>query len=161
MTIGAPVHPRNRKSGFTLVEMLVALLAAAVLVLTMGSMLWYSFLGLKQAKQAAALQRDMRVSMVALAQMTHSATGMSFSTSGVFRYTAQYSNRPSAEVYSQSTSNLFFDPNTTAAGDGMQLAYGTLRTFTVAISSNTATVALALGDPRDTISNRVVFFKRN
>ena len=159
MTVGAPVHLRNQKSGFTLVEMLVALVAAAVLVMTMGSMLWYGFLGLKRTKQSVALQRDMRASMVALAQMTHSATGMSYSTSGV--YVAWFSNRPPASVYSQSTSNLFFDPNTTAAGDAMQLAYGTLKTFTVAISTNTATATLAVGDSRETISNQVVFFKRN
>ena len=159
MSGGAPARPRTRKSGFTLVEMLVALVAAAVLVMTMGSMLWYGFLGLSRTRQAVALQRDMRASMVALAQITHSATGLSFSTSGV--YVAWYSNRPSASVYSQSTTNLFFDPNTTAGGDSLQLAYGTLKTFTVAVSSNMATVSLAVGDARDTISNQVVLFRRN
>lgn len=144
-------------SGFTLVEMLVAMMAAAVLVLVMGSMLWYGFLGLKRTQNAVALQRDMRASMTALAQMTHSATGMSFAA-GV--YLAQYSNRPPASVYSAS-SNLFFDPNTTAAGDAMQLAYGTLRTFNVTVVTNLATVVLALGDTRETVSNRVVLFRRN
>jgi prepilin-type N-terminal cleavage/methylation domain-containing protein len=159
MSAGVSIPPPGAKAGFTLVEMLAALVAAAVLVMTMGSMLWYGFLGLNRTKQAVALQRDMRTSMAALAQMTHSATGMSYSTSGV--YVVWFSNRPPASVYTQSTSNLFFDPNTTAAGDGLQLANGTLKRFSVSITTNLATVVLALGNPRDTISNQVVFFKRN
>jgi prepilin-type N-terminal cleavage/methylation domain-containing protein len=154
MTARAPVHLRNLKSGFTLVEMLVALVAAAVLVMTMGSMLWYGFLGLKRTKQSVTLQRDMRASMVALAQITHSATGLSFSTSGV--YTAWYSNAQ-ASVSAVSNGLIL----TAVGGGAQQLAYGTLRTFNVAISTNTATVALALGDARDAISNQVVLFKRN
>lgn len=154
MSGDVPIRLRNRKSGFSLVEMLVALVAAAVLVLTMGSMLWYGFLGLSRTRQAVALQRDMRASMVALAQITHSATGMSFSTSGV--YVAWYSN--SQASVSAVSNNLFL----TAAGGGVQqLAYGTLKTFSVAVATNAATVSLALGNARDTISNQVFLFRRN
>jgi prepilin-type N-terminal cleavage/methylation domain-containing protein len=149
-----PIPLRRAQAGFTLVEMLVAVVAAAVLVMTMGSMLWYGFLGLNRTKQSVALQRDMRASMVALAQITHSATGLSFSTSGV--YTAWYSNAQAS--VSAVTNSLFL----TGVGGGVQqLAYGTLQTFTGTVSNNVATVALALGDAGDTISNQVVLFKRN
>jgi prepilin-type N-terminal cleavage/methylation domain-containing protein len=157
MSGSSPAQRPGRTAGFTLVEMLAALAAAAVLVLVMGAMLWYGFLGLTRTKKAVALQRDMRSSMVALSQMTHSATGMGFA-SGV--YTAWYSTGSPAAVYS-SSSNLFFDPNTTVAGNEMRLAYGTLKTFSATVSSNSATVVLALGDTRETVSNRVVLFRRN
>ena len=148
----------DSRAGFTLPEMLVALVAGSVLVLIVGVLLWYGFLGLTRTRQAVSLQRDMRTSMSALAQMTHSATGMNFSTSGV--YTVYFSSGSRATVYS-SASNLFFDPNVAVAGDTMQLANGTLKTFSVSISSNLATVVLALGDKRDAISNRVVLSRRN
>ncbi len=156
--IPAVQHCKDR-AGFTLVELLAALLAGAVLVAVMGAMLWYGFLGLNRTRNAVTLQRDMRASMVALSQMTHSATGMHYNTSGV--YTVWFSNHPPARVYVSSTTNLFYDPDTTGSGAEMQLAYGTLRTFSVAVATNLAAVVLALGDGFETASNEVFLFRRN
>ena len=149
---------RDRSAGFTLAELLVAFLAAAVMLLVVGALLMAGFRGLANTRRAVDLQRDMRASMATLAQMTHSATNMSFSTSGV--YIARYSNLPPKSVYS-STSNLFYDRDTTAAGADQKLANGTLKTFRVTVTTNLANAVLALGNSQETVSNRVVLYRRN
>ena len=146
------------RSGFTLAEFLVAFAAASVLVLTIGAMLWYAFLGYRRTGEAVNLQRDMRVTMETLTRMTRSATNISYSTGSVF--TARFSDRPPATVYAVN-SNLFYDPNTSAGGDIVQLVQNRLRTFNVAVATNAATVTLALATPFDVISNRVVLTQRN
>ena len=148
----------GRSAGFTLSELLVAFLAAAVMLLVVGALLMAGFRGLASTRRAVDLQRDMRASMATLAQITHSATGMSYATSGV--YTAYFSNQSPKAVYS-STSNLFFDRDTTAAGADQKLANGVLKTFNVTVATNLATVVLALGTSQETVSNRVVLYRRN
>lgn len=139
-------------------ELLVAMVAASVLALTVGAMIWYTTLSWRRLSQAVNMQRDMRVAMDTLTRMTRSATNVSWSTSLV--YTARYTNKPPASV-SAVGSNLVFDPNTTAGGDNMVLAQGTYQLFSVAISGRTSTVTLRLGSGSDTVSNRVVLYRRN
>lgn len=157
MNGSAPV-PDARRGGFTLAEMLVAVMAAAVLLLAVGAMLWFGFIGYRRTEDAVNLQRDMRMAMETLTYMTRAATNISFSTGLV--YTARFSGRPPATVYAV-TSNLYFDPNTSAAGDVVPLVRDNLRQFTVAVATNTATVTIRMSTTDDVISNRVVLFKRN
>ena len=149
----------GRSAGFTLSELLVAFLAAAVMLLVVGALLMAGFRGLANTRRAVDLQRDMRAAMATLAQMTHSATSMSFSTSGV--YIARYSNLPPKSVYISSTSNLLYDRDTTAAGADQRLANGTLKFFNAPVATNVANVVLVLGNSQETISNRVVLYRRN
>ncbi len=148
---------RQARAGFTVPELMVAMLAAAVLTLTMGALLWYSTLAWKRLAVSVNLQRDMRLSMDTLSRMTRSATGMTFSGS---TYTTQYSNQPPAAV-TVSGSNLIYDANTSVAGTTLVLAQGTYQQFSVAVNTNVATVTLRLGTAVETVSNRVVMYRRN
>jgi prepilin-type N-terminal cleavage/methylation domain-containing protein len=158
MRTHVPAERNAARAGFTLVELMAASVASAVLLLTVGCLLWFGYLGWKRTSEAVNLQRDMRASMDVLTRMVRSGTNMTFSTSLVF--VVQYSNRPPSSVTGVG-SNLFYDPNTTASGDGAQLVYGTLRQFHVAIATNLAYVTLRLSNSVDTISNRVAVFRRN
>lgn len=158
MSIPASGLIHRARAGLTLVELLAALLAASVLALTMGSLLWYASLGWRRTSEAVNLQRDMRVSMDTLTRMTRHATNFAFSTGLV--YTARYSGHSPASVYA-SGGSLYFDPNTATAGNTVTLSSGTVVRFSVAVATNMATVVLALQRTDTLISNRVVMYRRN
>ncbi len=112
----------------------------------------------KQTGSSLELQRDMRASMLTLAQMTHAATSMTFS--GGTTFTARFSDKSPASVYA-ATNSLFFDPNTTAAGDTVRIAHNNVSQFSVTITNKIATIVLRLQNSNDAISNRVVMARRN
>ncbi len=150
----APLH----QSGFSLVELLVAVLAATVLVLAAGAMIWHSQVALHRLTDVVDVHRDMRASMDVLARMTRPGTNFTFTTGLV--YTVTYTNRAPARVYA-SGSNLFYDVNTAVAGPDVQLVYGTLKQFNVVLLTNQALVTLVLESPLDRMSNRVTLLRRN
>ena len=147
----------TRKTGFTLLELLAVMLAAAVLALTAGSMLWYGYRGWQRVGDSIGLQRDMRAAMNVMARSVRAGTNMTFSTGLVF--TVQYSGLPPASVYAAGNS-LYYVPDTGAAGS-MCLVNGTLQQFGVALATNTATLTLVLQGNQETLSNRVVLTRRN
>lgn len=53
----------KKKSGFTLVELMVASVAVAILALTVGSMLYYGWLGWRRYSESVAMQRNAMVAM--------------------------------------------------------------------------------------------------
>lgn len=150
----APLH----QSGFSLVELLVAVLSATVLVLAAGAMIWHSQVALHRLTDVVDVHRDMRASMDVLARMTRPGTNFTFTTGLV--YTVTYTNRSPARVYA-SGSNLFYDVNTAVAGPDVQLVYGTLKQFNVVLLTNQALVTLVLESPLDRMSNRVTLLRRN
>jgi hypothetical protein len=99
----------------------------------------------------------MRLTMDTLSRMTRSATGMTFSGS---TYITRYSNQPPASV-TVSGSSLIYDANTSVAGSTLVLAQGTYQQFSVAVNTNVATVTVRLGTAVETVSNRVVMYRRN
>lgn len=54
----------NKKSdGFTIVELMVSMIAFSVLALAVGSMLYYGWLGWRRSAESVALQRDAMIAM--------------------------------------------------------------------------------------------------
>lgn len=155
MTRFAPVC---RKRGFTLVELMVAMMAGTILALTMGMMLWQSTRGYMRCQQAVNLQRDLRATLDTVTRLARAATNMTFSTGLVF--TASFKGRPPASVY-PSGSTLYFDPNTTAGGDQVALAPGTLETFHVTVAAQGITAAVGLRNSHEGVSNRIIISRRN
>ena len=161
MKFHRPEVRRTPADGFTLVEMMMSMLAAAVLALVMGAMMFYATTWWKRTLVSVDMQRDMRASMDTLARLTRAATNMTFSTGLVF--TANFRGRPPATVYAV-TSNLFYDPNTSVAGDAVRLVNGSLQAFNVGLSGTTdqtAVVVMVMQTPYESISNRVVLYRRN
>lgn len=146
------------KSGFSLVELLVALTAGSILALTMSMMLWQSTRGYVRCQDAVDLQRDLRASLDTVTRLARAATNMTFSTSLVFR--ADVSGRPSASVY-PSGGSLYYDPNLSASGDQIVLAQSSLETFHVTLGADGIIVAVGLRSADEVASNRVVIASRN
>jgi len=152
-----PERPRGRR-GFTLVELLVTLLASAILALTAGAMLWYGTLGWRRTRDAVNLQRDMAATLDVMTRSVRAGTNLAFATGAVF--TARFADRPTARVYA-SGSDLVYRPNVSDAGNEMTLVQGTLRQFAVAVASNGATVMVVLAGGGEELSNRVSLVRRN
>ena len=146
------------RTGFSLVELLMAVAAGSILAVVMCSMLVSTVRTWKQTGSSLELQRDMRASMLTLAQMTHAATSTTFT--GGTTYTARYSDKSPASLYA-STNSLFYDPNTAASGDTVLLAQNNVNQFAVTITNRTVTIVLRLQNSSDAISNRVVLARRN
>lgn len=148
----------QRPGGFSLVELLVALSAASILALTMGVMMWSATLSWKRTGRSVELQRDMRASMDVITRMARSATNMLFTTGLV--YTAQFSDRSPMSVF-VATNNLYYDPNTTVAGNEVKLSGGQVTHFAIQFTNRSAVVTLRLQNTDDAISNRVMLTRRN
>ncbi len=147
-----------RRAGFTLLELLAGIVAAAVLALTAGSMLWYGYRGWQRVGDSIGMQRDMRAAMDVMCRAIRAGTNMTFSPGLVF--TVQYSGLPASSVYAASNS-LYYVPDAASAGSQMRLVNGTLRQFGVDISADTATLTLVLQANQETLSNRVTLTRRN
>lgn len=147
------LHP----NGFSLVELMIGMVAAAILVLTAGAMLWHAQAALRKLNAVVNVHRDMRASMDVLTKMTRPGTNFTY-VSGT-GYTVMYSNRAPSRVYA-SGSNLLYRVNTSTGGD-QQLANGTLLQFNVVLQTNKAIVTLVLGSSLEQMSNRVVVTRRN
>lgn len=78
------------RGGFTLVEMMVAALAFGIMMLVVGSMLYYAWLAWKRNNEVVAMQRNATIAMMMLSKEIRNSTysaitpgaGISFSDSG-------------------------------------------------------------------------------
>ncbi len=152
------ISRERQRAGFSLIELVAGMLAAAVLALTAGSMLWYGYRGWRRTVDAVELQRDSRVAMDVLTRSMRAGTNMTFTTGLVF--TVWRPNRPTARVYA-SGRDLFYVPNTASAGNNMRLVGGTLDRFNVGVGVSNSSVVLVLSTSASMISNRVVVSRRN
>ena len=62
------IHGTNRKSGFTIMELLVAMMATAILALIVGLMLVYGWQGWHQNTASVEMQRDATLAMQVIAK---------------------------------------------------------------------------------------------
>jgi len=153
-----PERPRGGRRGFTLAELLVAMLASAILALTAGAMLWYGTLGWRRTREAVDLQRDMAATLDVMTRSVRAGTNLVFATGAVF--TVRFADRPTARVYANGN-DLVYRPNVSDAGNEMTLADGTLRRFAVTVVSNGATVVVVLAGGSEVLSNGVSLVRRN
>lgn len=151
---------KHSRAGFTLVELMVALMSAAVLCLTMGAMLWYLSTGMARMRGSMEMQRDLRASLDVVSRLVRVGTNMTFvATSGVFN--VQSASRAPARVY-RSGSRLWFDTDTTRGGADVVLVSAGLTNFSITLGTNRdAIVSLAIAAGTDRVSNRVVVARRN
>ena len=82
---------KKSRLGFTLIELMVATLAFAILVLAVGSMLVYGWLGWKRNSEWVRMQRDASLTILMISKEIRNATydkitegsGISFIDSGI------------------------------------------------------------------------------
>ena len=112
------LHFETRRSGLTLVELLVAMLSASVLVLTMGAVLYYGIRGWSSTSEVAELQRDGAFAVDMLSRTVQASSYHEISVDarpGISFITNHVRNTPAA-FYLDADGALVYDPDTTAGG---------------------------------------------
>lgn len=153
--------------GFSILEIMAGLIPAVILALTAGIMLFYASRTQQNLGNAIGMQRDEQVAMNVLVRLTRAGTNMTFSAAPP-RYTVKATGRPTAAIYSANHS-LYYDPNTNAANDQVQLINGSLwgPQFSVSFSNhatrnvNMVTILLVQKSNSDIMSNQVTVTRRN
>lgn len=64
---------RKQSKGFTVVELMVGMLAMSVMVLVVGSMLFYGWLGWRRSMESVGMQRDALIAMETIAKEIRSS----------------------------------------------------------------------------------------
>ena len=114
----------RKEKGITIVELMVGIIIASVLVLTIGSMLFYSYLNWFRNQDAVELHRDATIAMdmIARAIRPHKGTaigangGSTLTAGSELFYLLQESGPPPLNLWS-----LWHDPNTAIAGDEIKI----------------------------------------
>lgn len=111
----------SRKSGFTLIELMVSALVGAVLALTVGSMIVFGYIAWSNNSQAVKIQNDTSLAMTALGRYIRESNindllidGVSFSSdSGALGSRVDFaanSVRPGNAVIAESNGQLILQP---------------------------------------------------
>jgi prepilin-type N-terminal cleavage/methylation domain-containing protein len=154
----------NKRSGFTLVELIIAVTATAILVLTAGIMLQTTSRAIKRQSDMANLQRDMRVAVPVICRLARVANRTDvYPTGTVFTVTNSSPNylsiyRANASlVPSSSGNNLVYE----RGGTKMVLSAGGVKTFFVSRATNSISFTLELTNASDSmlIASNSVFFR--
>ncbi len=148
----------GRRDGMTLVEFLVASVAASILVLTAGMVLVLSFRTLRANSEAVELQRDVDITTRTLyrairttrrfevASPMAGAAGPQLTINDRSFFRADAGLLPAA-----GGGFLVYDPDTGAAGDEQVLVNGSLQAFTVFNNTNSIGLNFTVSGAEDSI----------
>lgn len=138
----SPGPPRlMRRHGFTLVELMIATVPAAVLALVIGSMLVFSMRGWSRQQGWIDLQEDLATAQFAL---EHRLREASFHGTGITSNSITFSHtNGNARLY-RDNANLWLDPNLGQAGDELLVVAGRLTRFQPTLTPGGAYVQLKL-----------------
>jgi Tfp pilus assembly protein PilW len=140
--------PRRAPAGFTLVELVAAMLTAAILALTAGSMLFYAFAGWQRNTENLEMQRDGTIAMDMLARAVRAAAG---SNVLVQAESLQVAGGGATLRFSVSGNDLVYDPDTATPGDETAIVAGRLASFSPTLVTNVGVavdLALQAGENR-------------
>jgi hypothetical protein len=121
----------DRKMGLTIVELMVGMVAASVLALTVGAIMYYSYRGWASVQSVGNMERDGALAMQAVAKEVRGAA-----SSNVVAVASRFAKVGDVLRY-------------TRAGVSMDLVRQGVQSFTniVSASSNQVTVVLNLREP--------------
>lgn len=146
------------KSGFGLVEMMVAALATSILALIVGSMLVFGWTGWKRYNDSVAMQRDSSLALrriakeirrTPMANITVGSTLICINTNGTYRFSVNNSGDLNLRKNSGTDFPL-------VRGMVASLGFNTLSNSTRSVG-----VALNLSTGTDNSNNKMVIFTRN
>jgi Tfp pilus assembly protein PilW len=112
--------------GFSLVELMVALLSGSVLALTAGSMMYYTYLGWERSNRAVGIQRD---AAMASELLSHSLRRTAAVNVTVSASTITIVRSSVTEQFSVNGQNLVYDPDTATPGDEETIISGRVASF--------------------------------
>lgn len=143
-------------SAFTLVEVTVAMLSAAILAVTSAVLLSFGCRSWLHLQQRAAMQCDAVAAMDVLTSAVRAGTNVVFAANNC---TVQFDGFPNA-VIAASGGNLQYQPNA-ACSNGFPLASGNLQMFAVNAGSNCTSIVVVLATGGEIISNTLMVTQRN
>jgi hypothetical protein len=136
-----------------MVELMVAVVAASILVLTIGCVLVCMVRETVRSTSMTELQADMRVAVPAVYRLIREASGGSITapvvgqTGTVFAVGSRSIFRANdALVAAASGSSLVYDPNTTRSGDELALSKGWVKNFSCVRGTNSLSFSLELNN---------------
>lgn len=143
---------KKQCKGFTLVELMVSMLAFAVMVLAVGSMLFYGWLGWRRNTESVSMQRDALIAMNVIAReiRNSSINEVSGDAAGIY-FTASSPVIVRSSSVNYPASDIAFSPGIN------------IRNFGVNIVSNTVDVGFTLytSDGADENQYRMFINTRN
>ena len=146
------------KSGFTLVELLIAIVASAIIALTAGTMIFFFFKAWRVENAAVEVQRDGTVTTEFLARKLRAASldNILISSQQIDILGTSGTNR-----FYVSENDFLFDPNPAAAGDEIVLVSGQLTSFTPAKNSQNISYQLVIDNGDEVTDIRSTIKPRN
>jgi len=112
--------------GFTIVELLAGMVAASVLAIAVGSVLFYAYRGWTVSSESVDMQRDGTIAMLTLSKRIRAAVPSGVSVSGSDLSIARGGT---TAVFRVTGADLLFDPNAAVSGDEVVLVDGRLSAF--------------------------------
>ena len=153
----------RHRSGFTLVELMVGVVATVVLVLAMGSVLVFTMQAWQRQQTLRNMQNDAWVTSQTLNMAIREAQNTSARTQGIDRvYLGRKAcYRANAQLqYSATGTYLVYDPNTNAVNDTMTLCQDHVTACSFNLGTNfslTYNVVLSDGNEQIVLTNTVFF----
>ena len=132
----------EHNAGFTMVELLVALVASSILAITAGITLVYAYSGWRRNNAAVELQRDATLAMYRLSRAVRGASANDVTTP----LAGQSAERLTIQTteFRVDGDHLLYDPDTGIGGDEVVIVDGRLKTFTVTNLSTGIGVSIVL-----------------
>lgn len=158
---------RNTYTGFTMIELTVAIGLTAIIVLTAGIVLQSSQRAITRQTAMAGLQSDMRVALPALYELAREGssadvTAPALNTTGtVFTVGTNSIYRANSSLTADSSGKSLAFARGTGGNSKMALSSGWLANFSAIRTTNAISFTLVLNNTNDTmsVSNAKVYFR--
>ncbi|MDA0321961.1 MAG: prepilin-type N-terminal cleavage/methylation domain-containing protein [Verrucomicrobia bacterium] len=150
---------RKNTAGFSLVELLVAFFAAAIIALTAGALLHMSFASWTRGHSAVDLQRDLTAVTQLLNGMLREASTTDVTVSAT-EIEVDDGALTKKLTYNSGAGSLVYDPDTGTGGDEITIVSANVQTFTPTALGTGVRVQLAMQNANETTAiNAVVTFR--
>jgi Tfp pilus assembly protein PilW len=154
-------HGKKSKQGYSLVELLAAALAASVLALTAGTMLFHAYDAWNENHEAVNVHRDGRHAMDMMTRAVRAASFARVVTAENNNLVIANAAGTSSVRFQRSRQDLIYDPDTGVDGDEIALVADGARRFIVGKTATAVTVRLDLDREGETMRLDSVMTFRN
>jgi prepilin-type N-terminal cleavage/methylation domain-containing protein len=146
--------------GFTIVELMIAMLAGSILALTAGIVLFQGFTVLTRNRAAAELQRDGSIAVEMLQRKLRESTrsDIRLVTGGI---EIDLPGGKTASLTDNGAGDLVYDPDTGSGGGLVTIIDGTLVAMTAELSNTLARIELNLSNGEEGTDLDAVIHFRN
>jgi Tfp pilus assembly protein PilW len=142
---------QEKKSGFSLVELLAGALAASILAITAGTMVFHAYDAWDENHRAVNVHRDGRNAMDMLSRAIRSASMTRVIRAVNNDLELAYADGTSSVRFRRNGRDLTFDPDTGTSGDEMMLIDDGIIRFDVSASATAVAIRMDLDRDDETM----------